>query len=113
MKASTIINSVPFRTYQQVLTFGWTLASAKLGQKVAQKLGCGSTGQKVGAIAGAVGYSALYAKCEQLCEKTGCTNKDIAEWMDAISHEPDADEEWDSFLESVADLDQPGEAQEA
>ena len=118
MKFSTIINSTGFRTYQNVLKFAWTAASAKLGQKVAKKLGCGSTGQKVGAIAGAVGYSALLAKCEQLCEKTGCTNKDIAEWMDSCLEgysEPDADEIWDEFIDSVSDLDHPKdvEAQEA
>ena len=87
MKFSTIINSTPFQTYQNVLKFTWTAASAKVGQTAAKKLGFEKKGQAVGAAMGVVGYSALLAKCEQLEKKNHYTNQDIADWMDSVRDE--------------------------
>lgn len=117
-KMRKIVDSTAFKAYEKVLTFAWTTASAAIGKKVAQKLGCGSTGQKVGAITGAVVYCVLDAKAEKLGKDLGITNEAWADLMDAAAEgyrEKDADEEWDEFIDSVSDLDHPKdvEAQKA
>ena len=114
-KMRKIVDSTAFKAYEKVLTFAWTTASAAIGKKVAQKLGCGSTGQKVGAITGAVVYCVLDAKAEKLGKELGITNEAWADLMDATiqgySDEPDADEIWDEFIDSVSDLDHPKDAE--